>query len=432
MRTRPTRTRGARHGSRRSASGRSTSKARPTTPRRWREGVRRLLEAPTRRPFLDRATKEVRPVRAERRRGPRRDERMGRSPRRGPPRTRRPRGDRACGALRDAGRHTRRCRAAVVARSRGDALAARVIEALTGWAGLGPDAWLADRLRESQRERARKRAIDEGRAVDCASERLEGALDALRARLTMLSPRRRRSTRRSRRSTPSISAPDGQIPRSASRTSTRCAPPRRTTRRDARQEREAATVAGMLRYFEDPAHRRRSSGDEILAVGRSARTRGRRGRRGLHVPQGEGARVAGRRARQPRSRRAPRRLRGCARIPRRHLRPRAAAREPIDPLLAMAARRHAEGAARRRGRRVAGGTPGVAARGQGARALALRRFHPRARSPRACRARVQAAPQDRVARCALLRRWRAARRASRDGRRRHGRADDASGSAATM
>lgn len=212
------------------------------------EGVRRLLDAPHATPVLDRRTGAMRPVRA---------------------------GDIAvlsatnewtaslAVALHARGLRVAVARAGLFDTPEGtlaetslrwlldphDDLAAATIDALTGWAGTDPEAWLTARLREV---RGGERAEGEWRA----------ALGALRDGLGALSP---------------VEALDGVI--AALDLVLRCArwpdAAQRIVNIDAlrgvadayekrcAQEREAATVAGLLRYFDD-VRTPTLSRDEIL------------------------------------------------------------------------------------------------------------------------------------------------------------------------
>ena len=225
------------------------------------EGVRRLLETPHVTPILDRVTKEVRPLRPS---------------------------DvavlvatnewavRLAEALHARGVRAAIARAGLFETPEGtladaalrwlvdgsDALALSVIEALTGWAGLGPDAWLTDRLRDAA-ERASEESHRRGAPSTARPSGWRGALDALRARLTMLSPAEALDETLAALDAVHLCArwPDpaqrianlDALRATAANYEARCA-----------QEREAATVAGMLRYFEvlrSPS----LQGDEILA-----------------------------------------------------------------------------------------------------------------------------------------------------------------------
>lgn len=146
------------------------------------EGVRRMLDTPHTTPVLDRVTGQPRPVRA---------------------------GDIAVlvatnGAAADVASalHSRGVRVAIArpgllstpegtlieAALRwlldpGDRLSAAIIDALTGWAGVGPDAWLAEQLNEI----ARMGEAEGEREVGPPSG-WRAALSEERARLTVLSP----------------------------------------------------------------------------------------------------------------------------------------------------------------------------------------------------------------------------------------------------
>ncbi|MBX3226493.1 MAG: UvrD-helicase domain-containing protein [Labilithrix sp.] len=203
------------------------------------EGVRRLLDAPHETPVLDRATNTMRPLRA---------------------------GDVAVlAATNDWSRmladalHARGIRAAIARAGlfdtpegtlldaalrwlldRHDELAAAVLDALTGWAGADPDAWLTARLRR----------VDPVGPGDPGEEGWRAAIEPLRERLAVLAP---------------VEAVDAAI--GALDLVRLCArwpdPTQRIANIDAlraiaedyeercAQEREAATVAGLLRYFDD-------------------------------------------------------------------------------------------------------------------------------------------------------------------------------------
>ncbi|MBX3259467.1 MAG: UvrD-helicase domain-containing protein [Labilithrix sp.] len=272
------------------------------------DGVRRTLEAPHTTPVLDRATGEVRPVRP---------------------------GDVAIlvttnewAAKLAKALHARGVRAAIARAGlfetpegtlvdaalrwlldEGDALAAAVIDALTGWGGQGPDAWLTKRLRDVARraaaddetvngsvvarparrdgenevataDRLARAARSDGEnaaaqdgAVDCANggheaanddddddgvfapaaaeaEGWRGALGAIRPRLNILSPAEALDA--------TLSAIDAvylcaRWPDPAQRIANLDALRAAAASYEARsaQEREAATVSGMLRYFDD-------------------------------------------------------------------------------------------------------------------------------------------------------------------------------------
>ncbi len=202
------------------------------------EGVRRMLDAPGDYPVLDRQTREVRPVRA---------------------------GDVAilvvtneharlvAEALHARGVPAALARAGLLGTPEGtladaalrwlldesDAHAAAVIEALTGWEGTTADAWLNDRLRRvatQEREPAPSRPWQ--RALETVRPRLAHmapveALDATIAALdlTLLCAR----------------WPD-PAQRVANLDALRAAA--QTYEESCAQEREAATTAGMLRYFD--------------------------------------------------------------------------------------------------------------------------------------------------------------------------------------
>jgi ATP-dependent helicase/nuclease subunit A len=225
------------------------------------EGVRRLLEEPHATPILDRVTKEVRPLRPS---------------------------DvavlvatnewavRLAEALHARGVRAAIARAGLFETPEGtladaalrwlvdssDALALSVIEALTGWAGLGPDAWLTERLRDAA-ERASEQSHRRGAPTTARPSGWRRALDALRTRLTMLSPAEALDETLAALDAVQLCArwPDpaqrianlDALRATAANYEARCA-----------QEREAATVAGMLRYFEvlrSPS----LQGDELLA-----------------------------------------------------------------------------------------------------------------------------------------------------------------------
>lgn len=263
------------------------------------EGVRRMLDDPHATPVLDRATKEVRPVRA---------------------------GDVAVlvttnewAAKLASALHARGIRAAIARAGlfetpegtladaalrwlvdASDSMAAATIDALTGWGGKGADAWLAERIAdvaaraEGDASASANAGADlRGAAQDASASAnaggdprgaardgataggWRGALDALRAELAVLSP---------------AEALDGTL--AALDAAHLCArwpdPVQRVANLDAlraaakayedrcAQEREAATVAGLLRYFDDlrsPTLQR----DEILPSDDQ------------HVPADEGA-----------------------------------------------------------------------------------------------------------------------------------------------
>ena len=223
------------------------------------EGVRRLLAAPHATPVLDRVTKEVRPLRpsdvavlvATNEWAVRLAEALH------------ARGVRA--AIARAGLFETPEGTLVDAALRwlldsGDLRALSVIEALTGWAGLGPDAWLTDRLRDAAASGESSR-----RATAPTAELTgwRGALEVLRTRLTVLSPAEAVDETLAALDAVHLCArwPDpaqrianlDALRATAASYEARCA-----------QEREAATVAGMLRYFEilrAPS----LQGDEILA-----------------------------------------------------------------------------------------------------------------------------------------------------------------------
>ncbi|HSY24933.1 MAG TPA: UvrD-helicase domain-containing protein [Polyangiaceae bacterium] len=222
------------------------------------EGVRLLLAEPHATPVLDRVTKEVRPLRpsdvavlvATNEWAVRLAEALH------------ARGVRA--AIARAGLFATPEGTLVEAALRwlldsGDLSALSVIEALTGWAGLGPDAWLTQRLRDAT-------ASSESRRVTAPTAELSGwrgALDALRTRLTVLAPAEALAE--------TLAALDAVLlcarwPDPAQRVANLDALRATAASYEARcaQEREAATVAGMLRYFEilrSPS----LQGDEILA-----------------------------------------------------------------------------------------------------------------------------------------------------------------------
>lgn len=202
------------------------------------EGVCRLLDAPEETPVVDRATSRVRPLRP---------------------------GDVAilvatnewASLLADA-LHARGVRAAlaraglfdtpegtlVSAALRwlvddGDRLSAAVVDALTGWDGQDPDTWLTSRLREMSRDDVRG---DEARGW-------RAALAALRPNLSVLSPSEALDATIAALDVVHLGArwPDpvqrianlDALRATAAAYEARCA-----------QEREASTVAGMLRYFD--------------------------------------------------------------------------------------------------------------------------------------------------------------------------------------
>jgi ATP-dependent exoDNAse (exonuclease V) beta subunit len=222
------------------------------------EGVRRSLAAPHATPVLDRVTKEVRPLRpsdiavlvATNEWAVRLAEALH------------ARGVRA--AIARAGLFETPEGTLVDAALRwlldsGDVRALSVIEALTGWAGLGPDAWLTDRLRDAAASGESRRAT----APTAELTGWRGALDALRTRLTVLSPAEALDETLAALDSVHLCArwPDpaqrianvDALRATAASYEARCA-----------QEREAATVAGMLRYFES-LRSPLLQGDEILA-----------------------------------------------------------------------------------------------------------------------------------------------------------------------
>ncbi|HEX3598384.1 MAG TPA: UvrD-helicase domain-containing protein, partial [Polyangiaceae bacterium] len=216
------------------------------------EGVRRLLEAPRATPVVDRVTTEVRPIRPD---------------------------DIAvlvttnewAAGLAEA-LHARGVRAAIARTGlfetpegtlvdaalrwlldRGDRLASSVIDALTGWAGLEPDAWLSARIRDAT-ESASEIPTPSGRGVPPLREEAElvgcrAALDRLRARLTVLSPSEALDAVLNALDAVHLCA---RWPDPAQRIANLDALRAVAASYEARcaQEREAATVAGMLRYFD--------------------------------------------------------------------------------------------------------------------------------------------------------------------------------------
>jgi ATP-dependent exoDNAse (exonuclease V) beta subunit len=210
------------------------------------EGVRRLLEAPDRTPVLDRATKRVRAVRA---------------------------GDiailvatndwaaRVANALHARGVRVATARAGLFATPEGslaeaalrwlvddrDGLSGAVIDALTGWGGREPDEWLAARLREVARKAASQDQSDEPESGERTGWR--GALDALRERLVVLSPT---EVLDAALATLDLTHLCARWPDPAQRIANLDALRGAAASYEARcaQEREAATVAGLLRYFE--------------------------------------------------------------------------------------------------------------------------------------------------------------------------------------
>lgn len=240
------------------------------------EGIRRILDEPHRTRVLDRATGEVRPVRP---------------------------GDIAVlvttnewAARLGRALHARGIRAAVARAGLfetpegtlvdaalrwlldpSDGLAAAIVDALTGWGGDGPDAWLAARLAEAARRRdlaaddaalGPLEPIDEDhardvRASDVRPERPPPfgeaaapkggwrlALGSLRERMSVLSPTEALDA--------ALAALDvvlacARWPDPAQRIANLDALRAAAASYEARcaQEREAATVAGMLRYFDD-------------------------------------------------------------------------------------------------------------------------------------------------------------------------------------
>jgi ATP-dependent exoDNAse (exonuclease V) beta subunit len=210
------------------------------------EGVRRLLEDPRATPVVDRATRAVRALRP---------------------------GDVAVlvatneqAARVAAALHARRLRAAIARAGLFDTpegtladaalrwlvdpkdeLAAAVMDALTGWRGVDPDAWLSDRLREAAREKSSQEGTDEGPSRALGGWR--AALGSVRARLDLFSPAEALDATLEALDAVDLCArwPDAPqrvanldaLRASAAAYEARCA-----------QEREAATIAGMLRYFD--------------------------------------------------------------------------------------------------------------------------------------------------------------------------------------
>jgi ATP-dependent exoDNAse (exonuclease V) beta subunit len=224
------------------------------------EGVRRLLDTPRATPVLDRSTKEVRPVRA---------------------------GDiailvatnanaaRVASALHARGIRVAIARAGLLDTPEGtlvdaalrwlldptDRLSAALIDALTGWAGVGPDAWLADQLREVARmsaSGAHGADHDDARAL----RGWRGALMERRSQLEVLSPTETLDATLAALDVVHLCArwPDpvqrignlDALRGVAVSYESRCA-----------QEREAATVAGLLRYC-DNLHTPQVHRDEML------------------------------------------------------------------------------------------------------------------------------------------------------------------------
>ncbi|MBX3219769.1 MAG: UvrD-helicase domain-containing protein [Labilithrix sp.] len=255
------------------------------------EGVRRTLETPHTTPIVDRASGEVRPVRP---------------------------GDIAILVTTNAwaaelavALHARGVRAAIARAGlfetpegtlvdaslrwlldESDVLAGAVIDALTGWGGQGPDAWLTERLRdvaqraaatggapggevaggerEAEAEGVRQREVvlddllqreagdddvgdeDDGESPPNAelAAGWRGALGALRSRLTILSPAEALDATLAALDVVHLCArwPD-PAQRIANLDALRAAAASYEAR--SAQEREAATVAGMLRYFDD-------------------------------------------------------------------------------------------------------------------------------------------------------------------------------------
>jgi ATP-dependent exoDNAse (exonuclease V) beta subunit len=215
------------------------------------EGVRRTLAAPKETPVLDRATKAVRPVRA---------------------------GDiailvatnewaaRVATALHARGVRAAIARAGLFETPEGtltdaslrwlldgsDGLSAAVIDALSGWEGSGPDAWLTGRLHGVSRKSAQATAAGE---VDGDDEPEEprgwrAALGALRGKLSILSPV---EVVDATLSTLDVAHLCARWPDPAQRIANLDALRAAATSYEDRcaQEREAATVAGMLRYFDN-------------------------------------------------------------------------------------------------------------------------------------------------------------------------------------
>jgi ATP-dependent exoDNAse (exonuclease V) beta subunit len=209
------------------------------------EGVRRLLDTPRATPVLDRSTKEIRPVCAG-------DVAILVATNEG--------AARIAAALHARGIRVAIARAGLLDTPEGtlvdaalrwlldpsDRLSAAIIDALTGWAGVGPDAWLGDQLREV----ARMSEPDAHRDDHEEARSLSGWRSALmeqRPRLAVLSPRETLDGTLAALDVVHLCArwPDpvqrlgnlDALRGVAASYEARCA-----------QEREAATVAGLLRY----------------------------------------------------------------------------------------------------------------------------------------------------------------------------------------
>lgn len=211
------------------------------------EGVRRTLDAPHETPVLDRTTKAVRAVRP----GDiavlvRTNEAAGR----------------LAHALHARGIRAALARAGLFDTPEGtladaalrwlldpdDTLAAAVIDALTGWGGRDADAWLVERIGEAARRGESAGAEAAASDGGAAPEGWRLALDALRSRLEVLSPAEVLDA--------TLAAMDAVLlcarwPDPAQRVANLDAVRGAAADYEARaaQEREAATVAGMLRYF---------------------------------------------------------------------------------------------------------------------------------------------------------------------------------------
>ena len=212
-------------------------------------GIARMLDAPHETPVLDRVTRAVRPVRP---------------------------GDIAVLAATNewaaqlaAALHARGVRASIARTGlfstpegtladaalrwlldEGDAFAAAVIDALTGWGDGDPDAWLAERLRAADRSAAGTDALAAADASPAPSATgWRTALGALRDRLTVLSPSESLDATLAALDAVHLCArwPD-PAQRVANLDALRAAAASYEAR--AAQEREAATVAGLLRYFD--------------------------------------------------------------------------------------------------------------------------------------------------------------------------------------
>jgi len=215
------------------------------------EGVRRLLDTPHATPVVDRATKQGRPVRA---------------------------GDiavlaatndwaaRVASALHARGVRVAIARAGLLDTPEGslvdaalrwlldpaDRLSAAVIDALTGWSGVGPDSWLAEQLREVARMNDPNAGAKEEDEVEDARPVTgwRAALMEQRPRLAVLSPAEVLDATLDALDAVQLCArwPDpvqrignlDALRGVAASYEARCA-----------QEREAATVAGLLRYCDD-------------------------------------------------------------------------------------------------------------------------------------------------------------------------------------